>query len=320
MKRLVAILMLALAAGGAAAQEYPNRPVRFLVAYPPGGGVDMMARAVAGVLGPRLGQNVVVENRPGASGALATGVVAKAAPDGYTILVTGDAPVTQVPLLSKVSYDPYKDLTALVKGVTVPTAILVPAASPLRSFADLLAFARANPGKLSYGTPGNGSGMHVELEMLKERLKVDITHVPYKGAPPIITDTIAGQISIGAPGIPAAIPNIRAGQLRLLGVWSPTRIAAFPDVPTVQEASGDATLEGLPTWYGFLLPAGVPASIVARLESEIVAALRDPDVSRRLLDSGATVVAQPGAAFDAANRAQTATFAAIFKKLDLKPE
>ena len=320
MKRLVAILMLALAAGGAAAQEYPNRPVRFLVAYPPGGGVDMMARAVAGVLGPRLGQNVVVENRPGASGALATGVVAKAAPDGYTILVTGDAPVTQVPLLSKVSYDPYKDLTALVKGVTVPTAILVPAASPLRSFADLLAFARAHPGKLSYGTPGNGSGRHVELEMLKERLKVDITHVPYKGAPPIITDTIAGQISIGAPGIPAAIPNIRAGQLRLLGVWSPTRIAAFPDVPTVQEASGDATLEGLPTWYGFLLPAGVPASIVARLESEIVAALRDPDVSRRLLDSGATVVAQPGAAFDAANRAQTATFAAIFKKLDLKPE
>jgi tripartite-type tricarboxylate transporter receptor subunit TctC len=320
MKRLAAILLLALAAGGAAAQEYPNRPVRFLVAYPPGGGVDMMARAVASVLGPRLGQNVVVENRPGASGALATGVVAKAAPDGYTILVTGDAPVTQVPLLSKVSYDPYKDLTALVKGVTVPTAILVPAASPLRSFADLLSFARANPGKLSYGTPGNGSGMHVELEMLKERLKVDITHVPYKGAPPIITDTMAGQISIGAPGIPAAIPNIRAGQLRLLSVWSTSRIAAFPDVPTVQEASGDATLEGLPTWYGFLLPAGVPAAIVAKLETEIVAALRDPDVNRRLQDSGATVVAQTGAAFDAANRAQTATFAAIFKKLDLKPE
>ncbi len=320
MKHSVVAVLLALGAAGASAQEFPNRPVRFLVAYPPGGGVDMMARAVAGVLGARLGQTVIVENRPGASGSLATGLVAKSTPDGYTILVTGDAPITQVPLLSKVSYDPYKDLTALVKGVTVPTSILVPASSPLRSLPDVLQFARANPGKLSYGTPGNGSGMHVELEMLKERQGIDITHVPYKGAPPIIVDTMASQISIGAPGIPAAIPNIRSGQLRLLGVWSAARIAAFPDVPTVREATGDASLEGLPTWYGFLLPAGVPPAIVARLEADIVASLKDPDVMKRMQDSGATVVAQTGAAFDDANQQQTATFATIFKKLNLKPD
>lgn len=320
MKRSILAVLFALAATAAAAQEFPNRPVRMLVAYPPGGGVDMMARAVAGVLGSRLGQTVVVENRPGASGTLATGLVAKAAPDGYTILVTGDAPITQVPLLSKVSYDPYKDLVALVKGVTVPTSVLVPANSPLRTLGDALQYARANPGKLSYGTPGLGSGMHVELEMLKERLGVDITHVPYKGAPPIIVDTMAGQISIGAPGIPAALPNIRSGQLRLLGVWSPSRIAAFPDVPTVREVTGDASLEGLPTWYGFLLPAGVPKAIVARLEADIAASLKDPEVTKRMQDAGATVVAQTGAAFDEANRAQTATFASIFKKLDLKAE
>lgn len=320
MVRFVVAALIALLSSAAVAQEWPSRPVRFVVAYPPGGGVDMMARAVANVLGPKLGQTIVVENRPGASGALATGQVAKAAPDGYTVLVTGDAPVTQVPLLTKVAYDPYKDLTALVKGVTVPTAVLVPAASPLRSLDELVAFARANPGKLSYGTPGNGSAMHVELEMLKERLRIDITHVPYKGAPPIITDTMAGQISIGAPGIPAAIPNIRSGQLRLLGLWSAARSAAFPDVPTVREATGDASLEGLPTWYGFLLPAGVPRAIVARLEAELVASLKDPEVSRRMTDSGATVVAQAGAEFDAANRAQTATFAAIFNKLGIKAE
>lgn len=320
MKTLAVAATLALAAAGAVAQDYPNRPVRFVVAYPPGGGVDMMARAVAGPLGTRLGQTVVVENRPGASGALATGQVAKAAPDGYTVLVTGDAPVTQVPLLSKVGYDPYKDLIALVKGVTVPTSVLVPASSPLRSFGDLVRQAREKPGAVTYGTPGNGSGMHVELEMLKERLGIDVTHVPYKGAPPILTDTIAAQISVGAPGIPAAIPHIRSGQLRLLAVWAPARIAAFPDVPTVREASGDATLEGLPTWYGFLLPAGTPPAIAARLEADIVAALREPEVAKRLADSGATVVAQTGADFDRANRAQTATFATIFGKLGLKAE
>ena len=320
MHRFVLATVLALAAAGAGAQEFPSRPIRLVVAYPAGGGVDMMTRAVAPVLSARLGQPVVVENRPGGGGGLATGQVAKAPADGHTVLVTGDAPITQLPLVSKVTYDPYKDLIALVKGVTVPTSVLVPANSPLRSFAELLQQARAQPGKLSYGTPGNGSGMHAELEMLKERMGIDITHVPYKGAPPILTDTIGGQISIGAPGIPAAIPHIRGGSLRLLAVWSPTRIAAFPDVPTVREVTGQASLEGLPTWYGFLLPAGTPAPVVARLEADLIASLKDPEVTRKLQESGATVVAQAGAAFDEANRAQTATFAAIFAKLGLKPE
>ncbi len=319
-RSLLIALLLGLLPAAAIAQEFPTRPVRLLVSYPAGGGVDLMARAVAAVLTQRLGQQVIVDNRPGASGALGTSVVAKAEPDGYTILVTGDAPVTQVPLLSKTAYDPYRDLVALVKGVTVPTAILVPSSSPFRTLDDLLKFAAANPGKVTYGTPGLGSAMHVELELLKDKLGVNITHVPYKGAPPIIVDTMASQITVGAPGIPVAIPNIRSGQLRLLALWSPTRIPVFPDVPTVREATGQATLEGMPTWYGFLLPAGTPKAIVERLERDIIASLRDPDVTRKLTESGATVVAQPSAEFDRANRVQTATFAEIFRKLDLKQE
>ncbi|HMS81193.1 MAG TPA: tripartite tricarboxylate transporter substrate binding protein [Burkholderiaceae bacterium] len=318
--RTIAGLLIAGASALAAAQDFPSRPVRFVVSYPAGGGVDTMARLVAPAVSARLGQPVIVENRPGGGGALATGAVAKSPPDGYTVLVTGDAPVTQVPLLSRTPYDPYKDLIAVAKGVTVPTAIVVAAASPHRTLAELLAHARKNPGTVSYGTPGNGSAMHAELETLKERAKVDITHVPYKGAPPIVADTLGGQITIGAPGLPVTIPQIRAGQLRLLAVWSPARVPLFPDVPTVQEVTGDAALTGLPTWYGFLLPGGTPREIVARIEEAILGALKDAEVARRLADAGATVVAQPSAAFDASNREQTAQFAAIFQRLGMKQE
>ncbi|MGD9944227.1 MAG: Bug family tripartite tricarboxylate transporter substrate binding protein [Burkholderiaceae bacterium] len=320
MKNWLLVVLLAFCASAVSAQEFPTRPIRFLVSYPPGGGVDFMARLVASDLEKRLGQPIAVENRPGGGGALGVSLVAKAPADGYTVLVTGDAPITQLPLLSKTSYDPYKDLTALVKGVTVPTSVIVAANAPYKTFAELIQFARANPGKLSYGTPGNGSAMHAELEMLKDRLKVDIVHVPYKGAPPIIADAIGGQISIGAPGLPPTIGSIKAGQLRLLAVWGNSRVGVFPDVPTVREASGDDSLGGMPTWYGFLLPTGVPPAIAKRLETAIVAALRSDTVARRLADAGATVSAETSETFDRSNRAQTAAFAQIFQRLGLKAE
>jgi tripartite-type tricarboxylate transporter receptor subunit TctC len=319
MKTLLALLITVFT-GCAVAQEFPNRPVRFIVSFPAGGGVDIMGRLVANAVSQRLGQPVVVENRAGAAGVLGSSAVAAASPDGYTVLVTGDIPITQAHLLNKIPYDPYKDLAPLVKGVHVPTTVLVAGSAPFRSFKELIEYARANPGKVSWGTPGNGTAMHVELETLKEKLGVDIVHVPYKGAPPIIADTMGGQITVGAPGLPATIPNIKSGKLRLLAVWGPTRVGVFPDVPTVREATGNASLEGLPTWYGFLLPAGVPKDIASRLETEIIAGLKDPEVNRKLTEAGATVVAQPAAAFGEANRAQTATFAAIFKKLNLKPD
>ena len=320
MKRSMLALLLAAFATLGFAQDYPARPIRFVVSFPPGGGVDIMGRLVANVVSQRVGQPVVVENRAGAAGVVGSAAVAGAAPDGYTVLVTGDIPITQAHLLNKIPYDPYKDFVHLVKGVNVPTSVLVAGNAPFRTLPQVLDYARANPGKVSWGTPGNGTAMHVELEMLKEKLGLDIVHVPYKGAPPIIADTMGGQITVGAPGLPPTIGNIKSGKLRLLAVWGPGRVGVFPDVPTVQEATGDPSLQGYPTWYGFLLPAGVPKIIQARLEAEIIAGLKDAEVSRKLADAGATVVAQPSAAFTQANRAQTAAFAAIFKKLNLKAE
>ena len=320
MRALVLACALLVGAGVATAQDYPARPVRFIVSFPAGGGVDLMGRLVANAASQRLGQPVVVENRTGAAGSIGTAAVAKAAPDGYTVLVTGDVPVTSAHLLAKQPYDPEKDLMPLVKGVDVPTAVLVAGNAPYGSLKELLDYARASPGKVSYGTPGNGTSMHVELESLKERLGLDIIHVPYKGAPPIITDTMSGQITIGAPGLPPTIGGIRSGKLKLLAVWGAARVATFPDVPTVREATGDPSLEGIPTWYGFLLPAGVPKEIAAKLEEAIIASLKDPEVAKKLTEAGANVVAQPSSAFAEANRRQTATFAAIFKKLNLKAE
>jgi len=176
--------------------------------------------------------------------------VASAAPDGYTVLVTGDVPITQAHLLNKIPYDPYKDLAPLVKGVNVPTSVLVAANAPFRSLKELLDYARANPGKVSWGTPETHSDAR-RVGNPQERLGLNIVHVPYKGAPPIIADTLGGQITVGAPGIPPIIGNVKSGKLRLLAVWGSGRVSVFPDVPTVREATGDASLEGLPTWYGF---------------------------------------------------------------------
>jgi tripartite-type tricarboxylate transporter receptor subunit TctC len=301
-------------------QEFPNKPIRFIISFPPGGGVDLMGRLVGHVASQKLGQPIVMENRTGAAGSVGTGVVAKAAPDGYTVLVTGDVPVTSAHLLAKQGYDAQKELMPLVKGVNVPSALIVAGTSPFRSLRELLDYSKANPGKVSYGTPGNGTSMHVELESLKERLGLDIVHIPYKGAPPIIADAMGGQITVGSPGLPPTIGNIRSGKLRLLAVWGPSRVAAFPDVPTVREITGDAALEGIPTWYGFLVPAGTPRDIAAKLEAAIIAGLQDPEVSKKLADSGASVVAQPSGPFAEANRRQTATFAAIFKKLNIKAD
>jgi tripartite-type tricarboxylate transporter receptor subunit TctC len=320
MRRTLVAGLLAALATSVAAQDYPSRPVRFLVNFPPGGGVDLIGRVVAIALAPRLGQPVVVENRPGAGGALGAGVVAKAAPDGYTVLVTSNAAITQIPHLAPQPYDPLKDLEPLVKGVNLPTSVLIAVNAPHRTLKDVIEFAKANPGRVTWGTPGNGSSMHIELEMLKEKFGLDITHVPYKGAAPIMADTMGGQVTIGGPGLPPTIGNVRGGKLRLLAVWSANRVEIFPDVPTVKEVTGAAELEGFPTWYGFMLPAGVPKDAAAKLEAHVLAAMRDPDVVKKMTDSGSEIVATPAVAFGEANRIESAAFASLFKKLNIKAE
>ena len=311
-----ALAAFALGASAQTAQTFPNKPIRFVVSYPAGGGIDFMGRLVAASLGARLGQSIVVENRPGASGVLGTGVVAKAAPDGYTVLVGADVSFTMAPHLQNLPYDALKDFIPLVKAVSVVTTA---ANSPFRTFKDFIDAARAQPGKLSYATPGNGSGMHIELEMLKEQMGIDLVHVPYKGAPPILTDTMAGQVSVGTTGAPPAVGNIKAGKLRLLAVWNATRSSIFPDAPTVREVTG-RDLDGYPTWYCFMLPAGTPRDIVTKLETEIIASLKEPEVRRRLAESGAEVIAQGVNDFTAAMRSEHANFATLFKKLGIKAD
>ena len=318
-KTLLALIFLA-ATTSLFAQDYPSKPIRMVVNFPPGGGVDLIGRLVGNALSPRIGQPVVIDNRPGSGGAVGAALVAKAAPDGYTVLVTSNGAITQIPNFTSQPYDPAKELAPLVKANNVPTSVFVSGASQFKSLKELLEHARANPGKVSWGTPGTGSSMHIELEILKERFGLDITHIPYKGAAPIMADAMGGQLTVGAPGLPPTIGNIKSGKLRLLAVWGANRVSVFPDVPTVKEASGAAELEGFPTWYGFMLPAGVPKDVAAKLEAYMVAAVRDPEVVRKMADAGAETVAQSGAAFGAANQAESAAFARVVKKLNIQPD
>ena len=219
---------VAAAAAPALAQEFPSRPVRFVVSFPAGGGVDIMGRLVATVVSQRLGQPVVVENRAGAAGVLGSSAVASAAPDGYTVLVTGDIPITQAHLLNKIPYDPYRDLAPLVKGVNVPTSVLVAGNAPFKTLADLLNHARANPGKVSWGTPGNGTAMHLSGELFKLMAKVQMVNIPYKGSGPAAMDTVSGQLSVAVVDVASAL-NIAAFNLGIaVGAWLGGVVVASP--------------------------------------------------------------------------------------------
>ena len=312
-------LLGALSAGTAHAQGFPFKPIQFVVAFPPGGGTDFAARLVANAMTPRMGQPIVVVNRVGAGGAIATAAVAKATPDGYTVLVCANPSITMAPHLMVQSYDPIKDLIPLVKLLNVSTVLVTAGNSRFSTLKEVLDSARANPWKVSYGTYGNGTTMHIELEQLKEKAGLNITHVPYKGSGPVIADAMAGQITLGASGTPPTMGGIRGGKLKALAIWSNTRLSVLPDVPTIKEITG-LDLVSFPTWYGMFLPSGTPSEIVKRLEAEVILALRDPEVAKKLVDSGADIVAETSAQFAATLQAESEMFAASFKKYNVKAE
>ena len=262
------------------------RNIRLIVPFTPGGSTDILARALAPKLAVAMGQNVIVENKPGAGGSLGAGEAAKAEPDGNTLLMGHIGTLAVNPAIyPKLAYDPLKSFVPVAWVARVPNVLVVPAASPAKTFKQFIDLARAQPGRLSFSSGGNGSAAHITFEYLKLRAKIFALHIPYRGTAPSVTDLIAGQVDATFTGAPAVLPHVRSGRLRALAVSSPQRIAALPDVPTVAE-SGYPGFEA-DQWYGVVAPSGTPAAVVARLNAEINKALALPDVAQQLAVEGA---------------------------------
>jgi tripartite-type tricarboxylate transporter receptor subunit TctC len=284
--RLTLSLLTGLCAAGTAfAQAYPSKPIRMIVPWPPGGGVDTSARLIAQPLSERLGQPVVIENRPGAAGNLGTELFTKEKPDGYTLLMGSLSPNAVNPhLYARLGFDPVKDFAFVARVYTVPSFVVVPAASPSNTVQELVARAKANPGKLNFGSSGVGSSQHLFGVMFNTAAKIDVVHVAYKGTAPAETALVAGQVDFML-NPPTALQHVRAGRLKALAVAAPARSAAMPEVPTLDEV-------GIPnvytsTFYGVMAPAGTPKEIVDRLNKEINAILQTPEMRKRMADLSA---------------------------------
>lgn len=313
----IASAVLLLAASVAHAQNFPDRPVRVISAYPPAGGVDITARIVGAELTKRLGQPVIIENRAGAAGTIGTAAVARATADGYTILITANPSITILPQFSKVGYDPTRDLIPIAKVGVAPTILAVNTESPLRNMKDFLEAGRKKPSKVSVGVPGAGSTPQIELTLLGEAAQSDITIVPYRGATFIVSDVLGSQITGGAMALPAIVPQINGGKMRGLAVFSETRSSVLPDVPTVREASGVA-LDVFPTWYGFFAPAGSPPEAIMRLEKDILAVMKEPSVIAKLKKAGTDALLTGSVAFGKENAIEAAQLRAAVEKTKIK--
>ena len=283
MKTVVALVLWV--SLSAFAQPFPSKPVRLIVPFPPGGAVDYYARAVQNRLQETLGQPILIENRSGAGGMLGADLVVKAAPDGYTLLVGNIASLAMnVGLYSKMTYDPRKDLTPIIRTVAVNYVMTVHPSVPARSVKELIDHAKANPGKLSYGSAGSGSAPHLATELLKQRAGIDMLHVPFKGGGPMVADLLGGQIHIVIADQANLMPHVKAGKLRALAVGTLERSASYPDIPTIAE-SGFPGFEAR-AWQGIAGPANLPADIVTQLNAAFAKAMAFPEVHQRLLDGG----------------------------------
>ena len=270
------------------AQSFPEKPIRFVVGFTPGGPSDILARALGQKLGERWSQQVVIENRPGAGGNVAAEAVAKSAPDGYTWLLGNNSILaTNQSLYRSLGYDPVKDFAPVSLVAVQPNILVVNPQVPARSVTELITLAKKNPGKLNYASSGSGAAAHLAGELFKTMTGVDMVHVPYKGAQPALTDVIAGQVQLMFATSASVIPFIQAGRLRALAVTTARRSASVPDLPTVAEA-GVPGFEAI-TWHGVVVPAATPAPLVERLNRDIVSALAQPDLRERLAALGAEV-------------------------------
>jgi tripartite-type tricarboxylate transporter receptor subunit TctC len=315
----IAMLVLAGLVTTAQAQTYPDRPIHIIAPFPAGGLADVLARAVGDEIGKTLGQPVIIENRAGAGGNVGADAVAKAAPDGYTLMMSSAGILTANSFLyAKMPFDVETAFIPISNVADMPMMVVVNPKVAAKTLAELVAFARAQPGKLNFGSPGIGTTGHLGLAMLMHAANVKITHVPYRGAAPAVADLIAGQIDGVVDNPPTVLQHIQGGRLRALAVAAKTRMAQLPDLPTAAEA-GVANYEAT-SWFGIVAPAGTPSAIVARLHKEIVAALRTPAMQERFAKSGARLVGDSPDEFAAQIRAERAKWGVIIKAANIKAE
>ena len=295
------------------------KPLRIIVPFTPGGSTDILARVLGPKLTQSLGQTVFIDNKPGAGGSLGAAEAAKAEPDGNTLLMGHIGTLAVNPsLYPKLAYDPVKSFAPVAYVARVPNVLVVNAASPFRSLKDLVDAARAKPGQLTYSSGGNGSAAHITFEALKLKARIFVSHIPYRGTAPSVTDVIGGQVDCTFTGAPAVIPHVRSGRLRALSVSSSKRLAALPDVPTTAE-SGYPGFEA-DQWYGLVAPAGTPAAVVARLNAEVNKALMLADVAQQLSVEGATPMPTTPQAFGDLIKREIPRWAEVVKAGNVKAD
>jgi tripartite-type tricarboxylate transporter receptor subunit TctC len=300
------------------AQTYPDHPVRAVVPFPAGGGTDILARLLLTKLGERLGANFVIDNRAGAGGTIGTEIVAKAPPDGYTVLFPSSSHTINPSVYKKLGYDPARDFAPVSLIASGPGLLVVHPSVPARNVKELIALARSKPGQLNYASAGNGTPPHLSAELFKALARIDIVHVPYKGNPPAFVDLLSGAVSLSFPTITSGLPPVRSGRLRALGVTSKQRSTVVPEVPTIAES-------GLPgyeatTWYGVLAPAATPPQIVAKLQQQIEEVLKQPDVREKLLAQGLEPVGNKPADFAAIINAELVKWSKVVAASGVKAE
>ena len=300
------------------AQPYPSKPVRMVVPFPPGGPTDIVARLIAPKMAESMGQQIVVDNRGGAGGAIVTEQVAKSAPDGYTLIMgtIGGLAVAKS-LNSKLGYDTLRDLAPITQSVTVTSILVIHPSVPVKNVRELLALARAKPGQLNYGSSGNGTITHLAGELLKYMAKVNITHVPYKGGSPALTALVSGEVDLTYENSLIITPHIRSGRVKALAVTGAKRSALLPELPTIAETLPGYSASG---WYGLLAPAATPKPVLARLHAEAVKALRAPDVIDKLSSQGAEPVASTPEEFTAFIRSETEKWAKLVKAANMRTD
>ena len=314
--RRLAALTLLLASAPALAQQYPAKPVRLVVSFPPGGTVDIVARILQPGLAAGLGQPIVIENRGGAGGAVATEAVARSAPDGYTFLLTLSSHTIN-PMLYKLSYDVERDFAPVSLVVSVPQLIAAHPSVPAATLPELVALAKERPGFYAYASPGNGTPGHIAIELLKLRTGINLVHVPYKGGGPAVADTVAGQVPFLALTAPAALPSARAGRLRALAVTTLKRSPAAPDIPTVAEALNLPDYE-VDSWVALFAPAKTPKVAITRMQTEVARVLQLPDVRQKLIEQTADPVGSTPEELQRIVKAELKRWAEVIAKAGIK--